>query len=158
MWKRPTPSRLPIRVLREHCTWPCEGPLRDARHEFGAAISNQEKHFCGRRIPTSLTRAALHFRPFFNLLKHDQSVARPNLIHHANKDPVSLGLRKLGAQITLFDVPAVITPDLLPSPEASFDQQWSQMRQFRLELHALRMPHRQRRTSGKMGRVIRRRC
>ena len=32
-------------------------------------------------IPASLTRAVLHFWPFFSLPKHDQFVARPNLIH-----------------------------------------------------------------------------
>ncbi|KAF1927816.1 uncharacterized protein M421DRAFT_421657 [Didymella exigua CBS 183.55] len=138
LWERPMPSSMPNRVLREHYTWPFEGPLRDARHEFGAAIIDQEKHLCGKRIPTSLTRAALHFWPFFNFPRHDQSVARPNLIHPADKDPVSLGLFKLGAQLTLFDVRAVVTPDLFPTPEASSDQQWSQMRQFRLEFHALR--------------------
>jgi hypothetical protein len=137
LWERPLPSNMPSRVLREHYSWPYEGPLRDARHDFGAAIMDQEKHLCGRKIPTSLTRVALHFWPFFNLPKHDQSVARPNLIHPADKDPVSVGLCKLGAQLTLFDVRAVITPDLFPSPEAPSEQQWSQMRRFRLEFHTL---------------------
>lgn len=137
LWERPMPSNMPSRVLREHYTWPYEGPLRDARHEFGAAIMDQEKHLCGNRIPISLTRIALHFWPFFEMPHHDQSVARPNLIHPAEKDPVSVGLCKLGAQLTLFDVRAVVTPDMFPSPEASSDQQWSQMRQFRLEFHTL---------------------
>lgn len=138
LWERPMPASMPSRVMREHYTWPWEGPLRDARHEFGAAIMDQEKHLCGKRIPASLTRAALHFWPFFSLPKHDQSVARPNLIHPADKDPVSVGLCKLGAQLSLFDVRAVVTSDLFPSPEASADQQWSQMRRFRLEFHSLR--------------------
>lgn len=138
LWERPMPTAIPSRVMREHYTWPWEGPLRDARHEFGAAIMDPEKHLCGRRIPASLTRAALHFWPFFSLPMDDQSVARPNLIHPADKDPVSVGLRKLGAQLTLFDVRAVVTPDLFPSPEAPTDQQWSQMRRFRLEFHSLR--------------------
>jgi hypothetical protein len=124
--------------MREHLTWPWEGPLRDARHEFGAAIMDQEKHLCGKRIPLSLTRAALHFWPFFSLPYHDQSVARPNLIHPAEKDPVSVGLCKLGAQLSLFDVRAVVTSDLFPSPQALPEQQWSQMRRFRLEFHSLR--------------------
>jgi hypothetical protein len=137
LWERPMPSNMPNRVLREHYTWPWEGPLRDARHEFGAAVIDQEKHLCGKRIPTSLTRAALHFWLLFNLPKHDQSVARPNLIRPADKDPVSVGLCKLGAQLRLFDVRVMITPDLFPSPEASSEQQWSQMRRFRLEFHTL---------------------
>ncbi|KAF2869539.1 hypothetical protein BDV95DRAFT_577620 [Massariosphaeria phaeospora] len=138
LWERPLPSSMSNRIMREHYTWPWEGPLRDARHEFGAAIIDQEKHLCGKRIPASLTRAALHFWPFFQLPKHDQSVARPNLIHPAGKDPVSVGLCKLGAQLSLFDVRAVVTSDLFPSPEASTDQQWSQMQRFRLEFHSLR--------------------
>ncbi|TQN63644.1 hypothetical protein CSHISOI_11809, partial [Colletotrichum shisoi] len=138
LWERPMPASMPSRVMRENYTWPWEGPLRDARHEFGAAITDQEKHLCGRRIPASLTRASLHFWPFFSLPQHDQSVARPNLVHPADKDPVSVGLCKLGAQLSLFDVRAVVTSDLFPSPEAPADQQWSQMRRFRLEFHTLR--------------------
>ncbi|KAK1978605.1 hypothetical protein LZ30DRAFT_632825 [Colletotrichum cereale] len=138
LWERPMPACMPSRAMREHYSWPWEGPLRDARHEFGAAIMNQEKHLCGKRIPASLTRASLHFWPFFSLPKHDQSVARPNLIHPADKDPVSVGLCKLGAQLNLFDLRAVVTPDLFPRPEAPADQQWSQMRRFRLEFHPLR--------------------
>ncbi|KAJ4294975.1 hypothetical protein N0V88_005216 [Collariella sp. IMI 366227] len=138
LWERPMPSTMPTRVMREHYTWPWEGPLRDARHEFGAAIMDQEKHLCGKRIPASLTRAALYFWSFSSLTFHDQSVARPNLIHPADKDPVSVGLCKLGAQLSLFDVRAIVTPNLFPRPEASTDQQWSQMRRFRLEFHPLR--------------------
>ncbi|KAL1880120.1 hypothetical protein Daus18300_001483 [Diaporthe australafricana] len=138
LWERPMPASMPSRVMREHYTWPWEGPLRDARHEFGAAIMDREKHLCGKRIPASLTRAALHFWPFFSRPKHDQSVARPNLIHPADRDPVSVGLCKLGAQLSLFDVRAVVTSDLFPSPEAPADQQWSRMRRFRLEFHPLR--------------------
>ncbi|KAE9566242.1 hypothetical protein CGCF415_v012922 [Colletotrichum fructicola] len=137
-WERPMPACMPSRVMREHYTWPWEGPLRDARHEFGAAIMDQEKHLCGRRIPAGLTRAALHFWPFFSRPNNDQSVARPNLIHPADKDPVSVGLCKLGAQLSLFDIRAMITPDLFPSPEAPAHQQWSQIRRFRLEFHSLR--------------------
>ena len=135
LWVRPMPACMSSRVKREHYTWPWEGPLRDARHEFGAAIMEQEKYLCGRRIPAGLTRAALHFWPWFLRPKHDQSVARPNLIHPADKDPVSVGLCKLGAQMSVFDVRAVVTPDLFPRPN---DQQWSQMRRFRLEFQSLR--------------------
>lgn len=138
LWERPMPASTTSRVMNEHLSRPWEGPLRDARHEFGAAIMNQEKHLCGKRIPTSLTRASLHFWPFFSLAKHDQSVARPNLIYPAHKDPVSVGLCKLGTQLSLFDVRAMVTSDLFPSPEASTDHQWSQMRRFRLEFHCLR--------------------
>ncbi|KAK1635256.1 hypothetical protein BDP81DRAFT_431197 [Colletotrichum phormii] len=138
LWERPVPASVPSRVMREHYTWPWEGPLRDARHEFGAAIMDQEKHLCGKSIPSSLTRAALHFWPFFSRPRHNQTMARPNLIHPAEKDPVSVGLCKLGAQLSLFDVRAVVTSDLFPAPDEPTDQQWSQMRRFRLEFHALR--------------------
>ncbi|KAI4915394.1 uncharacterized protein J4E92_009348 [Alternaria infectoria] len=138
LWERPMPSTISSKVMREHWTWPWEGPLRDARHEFGDAIIDQEKYLCGKRIPASLTRAALHFYPFFSLPKHDQSLARPNLIHPADKDPVSIGLRRLGAQLTLFDIRAMVTPDLFPLPNAPTPQQWSRMRRFRLEFHPLR--------------------
>lgn len=138
LWERPMPAAMPSRVMREVYTWPWEGPLRDARHEFGAAIMDQEKYLCGKTIPASLTRAALHFWPFFSLGREDQSVARPNLIHPADKDPVSIGLCRLGAQLHLFDVRALVTPDLFPSPEAPTDQQWLKMRRFRLEFHPLR--------------------
>ncbi|USP74441.1 hypothetical protein yc1106_01715 [Curvularia clavata] len=97
-----------------------------------------QKHLCGRSIPASLTRAALHFWPFFSLPKHGQSVARPNLIYPADQDPVSVGLCKLGAQLSLFDVRAMVTSGLFPSSEAPNYQQWSRMRRFRLEFHPLR--------------------
>ena len=82
------PASMPSRVMREHYTWPWEGPLRDARYEFGAAIMDQGKHLCGKMIPASLSRAVLHFWPFFSLPKHDQFVARPNLIHPADRPGV----------------------------------------------------------------------
>ncbi|KAL1793942.1 hypothetical protein ACET3X_007363 [Alternaria dauci] len=138
LWERPMPASTTSRVMNEHLSWPWEGPLRDARHDFGAAIMDQEKYLYGKRIPASLTRASLHFWPFFSLPRHDQSVARPNLIYPADKDPVSVGLCKLGTQLSLFDVRAMVTPDLFPRPEAPADQQWSQMRRFRLEFHSLR--------------------
>jgi hypothetical protein len=138
LWERPMPTAMASSVMRDHWTWPWEGPLRDARHEFGAAIMDQERYLYGKRIPSSLTRVALHFWPFFSLPYHDQSIARPDLIHPADKDPVSVGLCKLGAQLRLFDVRAMVTPDLFPSPEASTDQQWSKMQRFRLEFHSLR--------------------
>ncbi|VUC22861.1 unnamed protein product [Clonostachys rosea] len=137
LWERPLPAAVPSRVMREHYSWPWEGPLRDARHEFGAAIMNQEKHLCGKRIPASLTRVSVHFWLFLRLALDSQSMARPNLIHPADKDPVSIGLCKLGTQLTLFDVRAMVTSDLFPSPEAPADQQWAQMRRFRLEFHPL---------------------
>lgn len=82
---------------------------------------DQEKYLCGKRIPASLNRALLHFSS--NFRHADGSVARPNLIHPAEKDTVSVGLCKLGAQLSLFDVCGLVTPDVFPSPEAPADQQ-----------------------------------
>lgn len=51
LWERPMPMPTPSRVMRECYTWPWEGPLRDARHEFGAAIMDQEKHLWRKKDP-----------------------------------------------------------------------------------------------------------
>ncbi|KAH7032608.1 uncharacterized protein B0I36DRAFT_319724 [Microdochium trichocladiopsis] len=48
----PFPS--PSTPVREHYTRHWEGPLRDARHEFGNAICHQERYLCGKQIPESL--------------------------------------------------------------------------------------------------------
>ncbi|PVH71893.1 hypothetical protein DL98DRAFT_400320, partial [Cadophora sp. DSE1049] len=61
MWERPMPCASPSTPVREHYTRPWEGPLKDARHEFGNAICEQEKFLYGKRIPTSLKNALLHF-------------------------------------------------------------------------------------------------
>lgn len=125
-------------VIRKYFSWSYEGPLRDARHEFGAAIIDQEKYLCGEKIPTRLNSATLYFWLSSDNHMYNQSVACPNLIYPADKDPVSLGLWKLRAQLTLFNRRAVVTLDLFPSPKAPVNRQWSQMRRFRLKLHALR--------------------
>ncbi|KAK2597437.1 hypothetical protein QQS21_005985 [Conoideocrella luteorostrata] len=138
VWERPMPCCMPSRVMREHYTRPWEGPLRDARHEFGAAIINPEKYLCGRRIPESLTEATMHFWTPRQIPEDDQAVPRPNLIYPADKDPISIGLCKLAAQLQKFDVRALITEDLFPSPEAPTEEQWSKMRLLRIEFHPLR--------------------
>ncbi|TQV92639.1 hypothetical protein IF1G_08563 [Cordyceps javanica] len=138
MWERPMPCCMPSRVAREHYTRPWEGPLRDARHEFGAALLSPEEHLGGRPIPASLTRAALHFWTPRQIPEEDQAVPRPNLIAPAGKDPVSVGLRRLAAQLHVLDVRALITEDLFPPPGASTGEQWSQMRRLRIEFHPLR--------------------
>lgn len=61
MWERPMPDTSPSTPVREHYSRPWEGPLRDARHDFGNAICEQEKYLRGKRIPASLKNALLHF-------------------------------------------------------------------------------------------------
>ncbi|KAH7038383.1 uncharacterized protein B0I36DRAFT_316082 [Microdochium trichocladiopsis] len=140
MWERPMPGSMPSRVVREHYTRPWEGPLRDARHEFGAAMADQEQHLGGRRIPASLTRAALHFWTPRGVSQEDQAVPRPNLIYPAadDRDPLSLGLRTLASQLHFLDLRALITKDLFPVPGAPVEEQWRHMRRMRIEFHPLR--------------------
>ncbi|OAA73371.1 hypothetical protein ISF_00272 [Cordyceps fumosorosea ARSEF 2679] len=121
--------------MREHYTRPWEGPLRDARHEFGAAVIDPAKYL-GRRIPTSLTKAALYFWEPEQVAHHNQDAPRPNLIYPAYEDPVSLGLCKLAAQLEILDVRALITKDMFPNPEVAAP--WSKMRRLRIEFHPLR--------------------
>lgn len=138
MWERPMPCCMPSRVMRDHYTRPWEGPLRDARHEFGAAILDPETHLGGRRIPASLTKAALHFWTPQQIPQEDQTVPRPNLIYPADRDPVSLGLCKLAAQLQILDVRALVTENLFPAPQAPAQEQWSKMKRLRIDFHPLR--------------------
>ncbi|KXJ87069.1 hypothetical protein Micbo1qcDRAFT_236547 [Microdochium bolleyi] len=140
MWERPMPGCMPSRVVREHYTRPWEGPLRDARHDFGAAMAEQDKYLCGR-IPASLTHAALHFWTPRQSAKEDQAIPRPNLIHPAegDRDPVSTGLRILARQLRFLDLRALVTKDLFPATEAYEEHhQWRHMRRMRIEFHPLR--------------------
>ncbi|KAF2997740.1 hypothetical protein E8E14_004065 [Neopestalotiopsis sp. 37M] len=137
MWERPMPDTSPMRPVREHWSRPWEGPIRDARHEFGNAICEQEKFLGGRRIPASLKNALLHFWTPEQIAVDDQSVARPNLIHPAVGDPVSVGLRRLAAQLERLDLRALVTDALFPAPEED-QKQWSFMQRLRIEFHPLR--------------------
>ncbi|KAJ1325256.1 hypothetical protein MN608_09967 [Microdochium nivale] len=142
MWERPMLFASPSRPVREHYTRPWEGPLRDARHDFGNAICQQEKFLRGRRIPQSLRNALLHFWEPQQIAVEDQTVARPNLVHPADKDPVSVGLCRLGAQLERLDMRALVTEDLFPTAPGmeggGGDQPWSSMRRLRVEFHPLR--------------------
>lgn len=137
MWERPMPCCMPSRVMREHYTRPWEGPLRDARHEFGAAIIDPEKYLCGHRLPASLTKAVLHFWSPQPTAYEDQNLPRPNLIYPAYKDPISIGLCKLATQLHILDLRALITEDLFPHSELK-EEQWLKMRRLRIEFHPLR--------------------
>jgi hypothetical protein len=127
----------PSMPIREHYTRPWEGPLRDARHEFGNAICEQEKFLGGKRIPSSLKKALLHFWVPEQIAVEDQSMARPDLIHPAEKDPLSVGLCKLAAQLEMLDLRALVTEDLFPAAPTG-DQPWSFMQRLRIEFHPLR--------------------
>ncbi|KAL1862578.1 hypothetical protein Daus18300_008538 [Diaporthe australafricana] len=137
MWERPMPYASPSTPVREHYTRPWEGPLRDARHDFGNAICEQEKFLHGKRIPTSLKNALLYFWEPQQIAVEDHSVARPDLIHPAERDPVSVGLCRLAAQLERLDLRALVTEDLFPAAGAD-DQQWSFMQRLRIEFHPLR--------------------
>ncbi|KDN71452.1 putative conserved hypothetical protein [Colletotrichum sublineola] len=137
MWERPMPYAAPSTPVREHYARPWEGPLRDARHDFGNAICDQEKFLRGRRIPASLKNALLHFWEPEQTSVEDQSVARPDLIHPAGRDPVSVGLCRLAVHLERLDLRALVTEDLFPG-EGAEDRQWSSMQRLRIEFHPLR--------------------
>ncbi|KAH7354824.1 hypothetical protein BKA65DRAFT_229185 [Rhexocercosporidium sp. MPI-PUGE-AT-0058] len=137
-WERPMPYPSPSTPVREHYTRPWEGPLRDARHDFGDAICEQEKFLRGRRIPTSLKNALLHFWEQQQIALEDQSVARPDLIYPAERDPFSVGLCRLATQLERLDLRAMVTEDLFPATGAAENQQWSSMQRLRIEFHPLR--------------------
>ncbi|KAK8093698.1 hypothetical protein PG997_000383 [Apiospora hydei] len=137
MWERPMPYASPSTPVREHYARPWEGPLRDARHDFGHAVCEPEKFLRGRRIPASLKNALLHFWEPAQIAEEDQSVARPDLVHPAERDPVSVGLCRLAAQLERLDLRALLTEDLFPAAGAE-DQQWSSMQRLRVEFHPLR--------------------
>ncbi|KAH7037062.1 uncharacterized protein B0I36DRAFT_236427 [Microdochium trichocladiopsis] len=138
LWERPMPCTVPSEPMREHHSRPWEGPLRDARHEFGAAILEPEKYLAGGRIPATLTEVGLHFWTPCQIPKEDQSIPRPNLIYPADHDPVSMGLRQLATQLQVLDVRALITEDMFPPATAPAEEQWVHMRRLQIEFHLLR--------------------
>lgn len=138
MWERPTLRAVPDKDWQNDATRPWEGPLRDARHEFGNALLSPELH--GIRVPDRLRRAVLYFWKAGQYAVDDQSLPRPDLVSPAAEDPVSLGLCKLAAQLEVLDLRALISPALFPTPAdkdaaAAAAQQWSQMRRLRIEFH-----------------------
>ncbi|KAH7027560.1 uncharacterized protein B0I36DRAFT_351076 [Microdochium trichocladiopsis] len=163
MWERPLSFAHSSRVVREHYTRPWEGPLRDARHDFGNAILEQQMFLRGGRIPNGLKNVLMHFWTPQQVAEEDQSERRPNLIisptaaatsvglvEGENKDPVSLGLCKLAGQLERLDLRAMVTEDLFPTPapapagagleveQHQQHRQWSKMQRLRIEFHPLR--------------------
>ncbi|KAH7026448.1 uncharacterized protein B0I36DRAFT_294475 [Microdochium trichocladiopsis] len=132
MWER-LPIAYSRRAFREYTRcW--EGPWRDQRHDFAAVLMRPEEEL-GNSIPASLEKARMHFWEPLSVLKEDQAAQRPNLIHPAPKDPVSVSLCELAVQLEEFDLRALLTPDLFP---VAGTQQWSNMRRLRIEFHPLR--------------------
>ncbi|KAK3299458.1 uncharacterized protein B0H64DRAFT_388502 [Chaetomium fimeti] len=117
-----------------HFTRVWEGPWRDARHEFGAAMEKQEE-LLGLRIPTSLTKARLWFWQPRLALENNQALAMADLVAPAERDPLSVGVCILAAQLQELNLRAFITEHLFPAPEAP---QWSRMRRLTIEFHPLR--------------------
>lgn len=91
MNERPMPCAVRGRLIRKYYARSWDGPLRDARHEFGAAIAAPEKYLCGRRIPATLTKVGLHFWTPCIMAEEDQAIPRPNLILPAQRDPCQKG-------------------------------------------------------------------
>lgn len=125
LWER-TPSAFVLRSMR-HFTRPWEGPWRDARREFGRAVTE-----LGGRLPESLVSARLWFwRPgTVSYREGDQAALMPDLVGPEGEDPVSLGLRELGGRLEELDVRAFVTPDLFRAPMA-----WRRMKRLRVEFH-----------------------
>lgn len=121
-----------------HFTRVWEGPWRDARHEFGAALEKQEELLAGLRIPATLTKARLWFWQPRSLLDDDQALPMPDLVAPAQQDPVSVGICTLAAQLQELDLRAFITEHLFPAPNAPLLAQWSRMRRLTIEFHPLR--------------------
>ncbi|KAH6843097.1 hypothetical protein B0I37DRAFT_383686 [Chaetomium sp. MPI-CAGE-AT-0009] len=120
-----------------HFTRVWEGPWRDARHEFGAAMEKQEE-LLGLRIPATLTKARLWFWQPSLAAENNQALAMPDLVAPAQQDPLSVGLRALAAQLQELDLRAFVTEHLFPAPEAPSSTQWSRMRRLTIEFHPLR--------------------
>lgn len=133
MWERlgvPAAGR-PVR----HYTRVWEGPWRDARHEFGAVMEKQEE-LLGLRIPATLTKATLWFWRPRGIWEEDQAQAMPDLVAPAEKDPLSVGLCILAAQLQEFNLRAFVTEHLFPNESSS--TQWTHMRRLTVEFHPMR--------------------
>jgi hypothetical protein len=120
-----------------HFTRVWEGPWRDARHEFGAAMTNQEE-LLGLRIPATLTKARLWFWQPRLVSDDDQALAMPDLVAPAQQDPLSVGLCALAAQLQELNLRGFVTEHLFPAPDAPPSAQWSRMRRLTVEFHPLR--------------------
>ncbi|KXJ87846.1 hypothetical protein Micbo1qcDRAFT_215022 [Microdochium bolleyi] len=122
---------------QRHYTRVWEGPWRDARREFGAAMADPEAQL-GYPIPPTLTRTRLWFWHERCLFEDEQARAMPDLVAPALRDPLCAGLGILAAQLEELDLRAYITEDLFPAADAPVTEQWSRMRRLKIEFHACR--------------------
>ncbi|TQN70049.1 hypothetical protein CSHISOI_05265 [Colletotrichum shisoi] len=120
-----------------HFTRVWEGPWRDARDDFGAAMEKQEE-MLGLRIPATLTKARLWFWQPRLSCDDDQALAMPILVAPTKQDPLSVGLCVLAAQLQELNLGAFVTEHLFPVPDAEPSAQWSRMRRLTVEFHPLR--------------------
>ncbi len=112
-----------------HFTRPWEGPRRDARHDFGKAIT----------APAALKRAKFHFGDVDQLgTAMDQSKALPNLIKPLSYDPLSSSLRVFSQHLTELDLRICADSSLFwPSeqePDAALPS-WPRMKRLHVEFH-----------------------
>ncbi|KAF3356892.1 hypothetical protein VDGD_04783 [Verticillium dahliae] len=135
LWER-LPFPAAGRPMR-HFTRVWEGPWRDARHEFGAAVM-QQKELLGLPVPSTLTKARLWFWQPGLACEDDQALTMPDLVAPAKQDPLSVGLRMLAAQLQELDLRAFLTEHIFPSPDAPSSTQWSHLRRLTIEFHPLR--------------------
>lgn len=137
LWER-LPIAFTSRAMRRISrVW--EGPWRDARVEFGRGV----RHVIPL-LPSSLTKVRLWFwRPDPAGDWADQAMQMPDLVgaslsspstnEFEDMDPVSLGLRDLGARLEELDVNALITPDLFRSSGDGL--LWPRMLHLTVEFH-----------------------
>lgn len=122
MWHLPAPMA--------HYARAWEGPWRDSRHEFGAAVEE-----LGDRLPPALMRMRLWFWRPRGFPDDGQLSRMPDLVRPAAADPVSAGLRALAARLEVLDVRAMVMPDLFATGQAP----WSgRMKRLRVEFHPCR--------------------
>ncbi|KKY39224.1 hypothetical protein UCDDA912_g00782 [Diaporthe ampelina] len=125
MWDLPAPMTHYARV------W--EGPWRDSRHEFGAAV--RELGGGGEGLPRELARARLWFWRPCGFPDDDQVSRMPDLVRPAAVDPVSVGLRALAARLEALDVRAMVMPDLFVTGQMPWS---SSLKRLRVEFHPCR--------------------
>ncbi|KAK4105380.1 hypothetical protein N658DRAFT_563829 [Parathielavia hyrcaniae] len=109
------PRWLPVPAVgrpMRHFTRVWEGPWRDARHEFGAAVM-ESRTSCWPKLLAC---------------EDDQALAMPDLVAPARQDPLSVGLRALAARLQELDLRAFVTKHLFPAPGDA--TQWSRIWYF----------------------------
>lgn len=127
MWHLPAPMAHYARV------W--EGPWRDSRHEFGAAVGPE----LAGRLPAALRGMRLWFWRADGFPDDDQVSRMPDLVRPARVDPVSAGVRALAARLEVLDLRAMVMPDLFSTAAPDGQAPWlGGMRRLRVEFHPCR--------------------